>query len=109
MGKRKHQNPRGPVRPKDRKKKTPKPTWACTARCRQVSDSEFETIVNLHDMFNEDIQVLRDCLGALHACPYVQIHIQEWEVPFNPEMPDRVKERMGHQLCIVARGDLHWE
>ena len=91
MGKRKHQNPRGPV----------------TARCRQVSDSEFETIVNLHDMFSEDVQVLRDRLGALHACPYVQTHIQEWEVPFNPEMPDyehRVKERMGHPLACHLFG-----
>ena len=86
------------------KKKTPKPTWSCTARCRQVSDSEFETIVNLHDMFSEDVQVLRDRLGA---CLYVQTHIQEWEVPFNPEMPDyehRVKERMGHPLACHLFG-----
>ncbi len=90
-----------------KKKKIEKPKWACTARCRQVSDSEFKTIAHLHDMFGEDIQVLRDRLNALHTCPHVHTCIQEWEVPFNPEMPNYehvVKERMGHPLACHLFG-----
>ncbi len=55
-------------------------------------------------MFSEDVQVLRDRLGALHACPYVQTHIQEWEVPEMPDYEHRVKERMGHPLACHLFG-----
>ncbi len=51
-------------------------------------------------MFCEDFQVLRDRLDGLHTCPYVHTHIQEWEVPLDPEIPDFESKagnlRMGH-------------
>ncbi len=73
MGKRKHQNPRGPVRP-------------------DVGRFLIVTIVNLHDMFSEDVQVLRDRLG-----PFICANTHT-EVPFNQERSKSIIDKIGDKI-----------
>ena len=67
------------------KKKRVTFTWGCTARCRQLSDSEIQSIVALKNLFSEDMAVLRERLDSLDNCPYEHSHKQEWEVLFKPK------------------------
>ena len=56
------------------KKKTVTLTWGCTAHCRQLSDSEIQSIVRLKNLFSEDMAVLREGLDNIDTCPYMSTH-----------------------------------
>ena len=60
----------------------------CTACCRQLSDSEIQSIVALKNLFSEDMAVLREGLDNIDTCPYEHSHKQEWEIPFKPKKAD---------------------
>ena len=89
------------------KKKRVTLTWGCTARCRQLSDSEIQSIVALKNLFSEDMAVLREGLDNVDICPYDK---QEWEIPFKPKKADLPEceyipqEKKGHPLVCHLLG-----
>ena len=44
--------------------------WGCSARCRQLSDKEVQSIVALKYLFSEDMAVLRQGIDYVDNCPY---------------------------------------
>ena len=91
------------------KKKVVTPTWGCTARCRQLSESEIESIVALKHLFHEDMAVFREGLHNVKNCPYEHFYKREWEIPDKPkpDIPDNGEEEEEHEympICIQKQG-----
>ena len=93
-----------------RKRKRVTLIWGCTARCRQLLDSEIQSIVALKNLFSEDMAVLREGLDNVDNCPYEHSYKQEWEIPFKPKKADLPEceyipqERKGHPLVCHLLG-----
>ena len=76
----------------------------CSVRCRQLSTRDAQVIVGLRDLFDEDIEVLREGVNKVDNCPYEHSKKQEWHISHIPECEYLPKQRQGHPLVCHLVG-----